>query len=119
MYGFSAPGETGQRSLHQDDKDGITYLYPSSKNSGISGTIADTDNIPLDSVKVKLKKKKNNGWKKKKKTKSEEDGSFEFTNLKKGKYKIIAKRSGYKKGKKKIELEESEEISVEIEIEEK
>jgi len=29
MYGISSPGETNQRTLHQDDKDGISYLYPS------------------------------------------------------------------------------------------
>ena len=28
MYGFSSMGETKQRTLHQDDIDGITYLYP-------------------------------------------------------------------------------------------
>ena len=28
MYGYSSTGETQKRSLHQDDIDGITYLYP-------------------------------------------------------------------------------------------
>jgi len=28
MYGYGSAGETKRRSLHQDDIDGITYLYP-------------------------------------------------------------------------------------------
>jgi hypothetical protein len=28
MYGYGSPGDTSQRTLHQDDMDGITYLYP-------------------------------------------------------------------------------------------
>jgi len=28
MYGYGSTGETKKRTLHQDDKDGITYLYP-------------------------------------------------------------------------------------------
>jgi hypothetical protein len=28
MYGYGSAGETKKRSLHQDDIDGITYLYP-------------------------------------------------------------------------------------------
>jgi hypothetical protein len=28
MYGYVSSGETKKRTLHQDDIDGITYLYP-------------------------------------------------------------------------------------------
>ncbi|MCF6149142.1 MAG: matrixin family metalloprotease [Candidatus Kuenenia sp.] len=115
MYGYSFPGDISQRTLHQDDKDGITYLYPSTKNSSISGTVIDTEGTPLEKVKLRLKK----GSKTKKKTKSDETGSFEFTNLKSNSYNIIAKKSGYKKSKTNMELGESEDKELEIIMEEK
>ena len=31
MYGYSSPGETKKRTLHQDDIDGICYIYPESE----------------------------------------------------------------------------------------
>lgn len=37
MYGYSSTGETKKRTLHQDDIDGITYLYPD--NIPPTGTI--------------------------------------------------------------------------------
>lgn len=115
MYGYSFPGDTSQRTLHQDDKDGITYLYPSTKNSSISGTVIDTEGTLLEKVKLRLKK----GSKTKKNTKTDENGFFEFTNLKSNSYKIIARKSGYKKSKTKVELGESEDKELEIEMEEK
>ena len=33
MYGFGSPGDTSQRTLHQDDMDGIAYLYPANTSS--------------------------------------------------------------------------------------
>ncbi|WP_347274777.1 carboxypeptidase regulatory-like domain-containing protein [Candidatus Kuenenia sp.] len=33
MYGYGSPGDTSQRTLHQDDMDGITYLYPVNTSS--------------------------------------------------------------------------------------
>lgn len=110
MYGYGFAGDTSQRTLHQDDMDGITYLYPSTKNSSISGTIIDTEGTLLEKVKLRLKK----GSKTKKKTKSDKNGYFEFTNLKGGSYKIIARKSGYKKSKTAVELGEAEEKEIEI-----
>lgn len=115
MYGYGFAGDTSQRTLHQDDMDGITYLYPSTKNSNISGTIIDIEGTLLEKVKLRLKK----GSKTKKKTKSDENGYFEFTNLKGGSYKIIARRSGYKKSKTAVELGEAEEKEIEIIMDEK
>ncbi|MCR4291493.1 MAG: carboxypeptidase regulatory-like domain-containing protein [Candidatus Kuenenia sp.] len=115
MYGYGFAGDISQRTLHQDDMDGITYLYPSTKNSSISGTIIDTEGTLLEDVKLRLKK----GRKTKKKTKSDENGYFEFTNLKGGYYKIIARKSGYKKSKTKVELDETEDKEIEIIMEEK
>ncbi len=115
MYGYGFAGDISQRTLHQDDMDGITYLYPSTKNSSISGTIIDTEGTLLEKVKLRLKK----GSKTKKKTKSDEEGFFEFTNLKSGSYKIIARKSGYKKSKTAVELGETEEKELEIIMEEK
>ncbi len=33
MYGYGSPGDTSQRTLHQDDMDGITYLYHANTSS--------------------------------------------------------------------------------------
>ena len=33
MYGYGSPGDTSQRTLHQDDMDGIAYLYPANTSS--------------------------------------------------------------------------------------
>ncbi|MBM4053679.1 MAG: matrixin family metalloprotease [Planctomycetes bacterium] len=115
MYGYSFEGDTSQRTLHQDDMDGITYLYPSTTNSSISGTIMDTDGTVLEDVNVWLKK----GSKTKKTTISDENGFFEFTDLESGAYKIIARKSGYQKVKTNVELGEAEDKELEIEMEEK
>jgi protocatechuate 3,4-dioxygenase beta subunit len=115
MYGYSFEGDISQRTLHQDDMDGITYLYPSTTNSSISGTVVDTEGVMLEDVDLRLKK----GSKTKKKTISDENGSFEFADLKSGAYKIIAKKSGYKKTRIDVELGEAEDKVLEIEMEEK
>jgi hypothetical protein len=36
MYGYASTGDTGQSTLHQDDIDGITYLYPADDNYVLS-----------------------------------------------------------------------------------
>ncbi|MDY0042203.1 MAG: PKD domain-containing protein [Desulforhabdus sp.] len=48
MYGYVATGETKQRTLHQDDIDGIVYLYPGSGNQ--SPAIASYDAYPTSGV---------------------------------------------------------------------
>lgn len=51
MYGYSAIGETNKRSLHQDDLDGITYLYPdTTTTTTISTTITTTTIIIITST---------------------------------------------------------------------
>lgn len=42
MYFQSTPGETKQRSLHQDDINGITYLYPEDTTSSTTTSISTT-----------------------------------------------------------------------------
>jgi hypothetical protein len=42
MYGYSALGETKKRSLHQDDEDGIIFIYPA-----LCGAIYDGNGGPL------------------------------------------------------------------------
>ncbi|GAJ01730.1 unnamed protein product, partial [marine sediment metagenome] len=41
MYGYAASGETKKRTLHQDDIDGICYIYPKPENQP-----PDTPSVP-------------------------------------------------------------------------
>ncbi|MFA6470832.1 MAG: T9SS type A sorting domain-containing protein [Candidatus Latescibacterota bacterium] len=72
MYGYTDYGETKKRTLHQDDIDGITYIYPrfstainvTSPNGGESWTAGTTHNITWTSsgvTNVELKYSVNNG----------------------------------------------------------
>lgn len=46
MYGYAASGETKKRTLHQDDIDGISYLYPGAGQS--APAILSYDAYPTD-----------------------------------------------------------------------
>ena len=86
---------------------------PSSEKGSISGDVIDTEGYPIESAKIKLKGKQTKVLKKRT---SDEDGTFEFTNLRADTYTITATRKGYKKGKQVVALEKGEDADVEIEM---
>ena len=88
---------------------------PGGKGS-ISGDVVDTEGEPIDAAKISLKGKKT----KRLKTASDEDGYFEFTNLKADTYKLIARKKGYKISRQTIPLKAGEvRDDIELEMEEK
>ncbi len=111
MYGHGA-GKIGQRTLHQDDIDGITYLYPSDyipHTGAISVYVYYTNGEPTSSeLKLKGKKKKTSII-----TEANGDGFFKFLYLRADTYTITA---GYKSDKsivkQKVTLEEGEEKEI-------
>jgi hypothetical protein len=81
----------------------------------IYGYIVDTKDEPIGGAKIRLK-----GIKKAlKKLSFDMNGFFEFVNLETGKYKIFARKNGYKRTKKNILFKEGEEKKVEIYMKEK
>ncbi len=79
----------------------------------IYGYVVDIRGKPIESVKLNLKGIKTGT---KTMTSSDADGFFEFEDLSADTYIILAKKKGYKKGKKMVTLEEGEEIEIEIEM---
>lgn len=79
----------------------------------IYGYVVDIRGKPIESVKLNLKGIKTGT---KTMTSSDADGFFEFEDLSADTYIILAKKKGYKKGKKTVTLEEGEEIEIEIEM---
>ena len=43
MYGYASSGETKKRTLHQDDIDGITYLYPDTAAYSLSVSVSPSN----------------------------------------------------------------------------
>ena len=79
----------------------------------ISGSLSDENKNPVESAKIALKGKTT---KIKRKTFSDENGLFEFGNLKADTYKITATKNGYKKYKTEVNLEEGEKREVKAEM---
>lgn len=79
----------------------------------IFGYVVDTKGKPIESVELKLKGLSS---KVSKSTISDEEGFFEFTDLKVDTYVITAKKKGYRRSKQTVELEEGEEEEIEIEL---
>lgn len=81
------------------------------KSSSISGTVTDKKTgEPLEGATITIKKKSF-----KEETTSDSEGKYSFTELEAGKYKMIAKKSGYKKYKKnKIKLKINHEVNKDI-----
>ena len=79
----------------------------------IFGYVVDTKGKPIESAELKLKGLSS---KVSKSTTSDEDGFFEFTDLKVDTYVITAKKKGYRRSKQTVELEEGEEEEIEIEL---
>ena len=79
----------------------------------IYGYVVGIRGEPIESVKLNLKGIKTGT---KTMTSSDADGFFEFEDLSADTYIILAKKKGYKKGKKTVTLEEGEEIDLEIEM---
>jgi hypothetical protein len=79
--------------------------------ASISGSVIDIGGEPIESVKVKIK-----GIKTKFSdvVSTDADGFFEFTDLEKDTYLIIANKRGYKRKKQKVTLEEGQQEVVEI-----
>ena len=79
--------------------------------ASIFGIVTDIDGEPLESVKVKIKgiKTKFND-----EVLTDADGFFEFPDLEKDTYVIIAKKRGYKRNKLKVKLEEGQQEELEI-----
>ena len=88
-----------------------TSKIPTSTGSEIYGTVIDTKGGQITSVDLSCKGENSN---KIKRTKSDKNGYFKFSNLYADIYKITAKKRNYKRAKKVIELEESEEKEIKI-----
>lgn len=82
------------------------------RKGSISGSVIDTDGEPIKAVKITLKGKKT----KMRKTTSEEDGYFEFTDLKADTYRLTATKKGYRIARQKITLKAGK-VRDDIEIE--
>lgn len=79
----------------------------------ISGSLSDENKNPVESAKIALKGKTT---KIKRKTFSDENGLFEFGNLKADTYNITATKNSYRKYKTKVDLEEGEKKEIKAEM---
>ncbi len=79
----------------------------------IYGYVVNIRGVPIESATLSLKGIKAGT---KTTTSSDADGYFEFEDLSADTYVIIAKKSGYKKGKKTVTLEEGETIEIEFKM---
>ncbi|MBM4053308.1 MAG: hypothetical protein FJ264_01260 [Planctomycetes bacterium] len=100
------------------DASGVMYLdnillTSKGENKGkLYGTVVNKKTEePIESVNITLKKISEDT---KLKTFSDKDGSFSFENLENGRYKIKAKKRGYKKVTTKIEIQDETEITIEM-----
>lgn len=82
----------------------------------ISGIVVDTEGNPVTSAKVSLKKRKKKGLRK---TTSDENGTFEFSDLKADVYTIKTQKKGYRNSKHTVVLEEGGYRGIKIELEKK
>lgn len=94
----------------------VTTPTPGNEKGKISGSVVDKNGDPLKSVKLTLK---GENTKISERTKSDASGLFEFNDLEADTYALIARKSGYKTSKTKIELEQGEEEEVEIQMKKK
>jgi hypothetical protein len=79
--------------------------------AAIFGSVIDINGEPLESVRVKIKGIKTQFTDV---VLTDADGFFEFTDLEKDTYLIIANKKGYKNTKQKVKLNEGEQKEVEI-----
>ena len=82
-----------------------------SSKSLISVRVINSKGNPVESAKLELKGEKTQT---KKESSSDENGSFEFTDLDADTYQLIARKKGYKRNKMSINLEEGTEKNIEI-----
>lgn len=127
MYAHGA-GKIGQRTLHQDDIDGITYLYPSdhiSHTGEISVSVYDINDSPItyESLRLKGKKTKTSII-----TSTDGDGFFKFEWLRADTYIITVSDKDdrgfysnccYQNVKRKVILGEGGEEEISVTMEEK
>lgn len=79
--------------------------------ASISGSVVDIHGEPLESVKIKIRGIKTLFTDV---VFTDADGFFEFTDLEKDTYVIIANKRGYKRNKQKVTLEEGQQEELEI-----
>jgi len=107
MSGYIENTETAKvNALSTTERDIGLEIDP--KSSAITGTVTDKKTgEPLEGVSVTIKKKSFE-----EETTSDSEGRYSFTELESGKYKMIAKKDGYKKyTKEKITLKINEEVA--------
>jgi len=91
----------------------VTTPTPGNEKGKISGSVVNKHGDPIKSVKITIK---GENTKIKERTKSDASGLFEFDDLEADTYSLIAKKSGYKTSKTKIELSQGEQNEVEIQM---
>ncbi|MDN3515837.1 MAG: SBBP repeat-containing protein [Candidatus Brocadia sp.] len=106
-------GEDG--FISKFDRD-LSASTTSDEDGRISGSVIDTEGVPIESAKVKLKGKET---KTKMDTSSDADGFFAFEDLGADTYKVTAKKKGYKNAKQTVALEEGGEEEIAIVMEKK
>ncbi|MCF6147445.1 MAG: PQQ-binding-like beta-propeller repeat protein [Candidatus Kuenenia sp.] len=115
MSGYVKNTETAKvNALATTKKDIGLEVDP--KSSSVSGMATDKKTgDPLEGVTITIKKK---GLKEE--ITSNTEGMYSFTGLESGKYKMIAKKSGYKKyRKKKIKLKTNQEVTQNLKLKSK
>ena len=106
--------ETKEISLGEDEVRELgTVILEEIVKAKIYGYVVNIQGNPIESVKLRIKGIKT-GYTSA--TASDADGFFEFEDLYADTYIILAKKRGYKKGKKTVTLEEGEETEIEIEM---
>ena len=111
-YDISLSGGYGDAFMSKFDINGST----TDKKGLIYGFVIDTTEIPIESVKLKLKGK---GTKIKKENTTDETGYFEFKDLDADTYKITVKKNDYKTTRQKVMLGNGEEEKITIIMEKK
>lgn len=83
--------------------------------ASIIGIISDENGDPIKDAIITVKSKKNTGGKKSKKTLTDSEGAYEIDNLKKGKYKLSIKSTGYEKATDTLKISNnSEEVQKDV-----
>lgn len=106
-------GSLGKNSA-DDGKDMGADIDIVGVHAKISGYVYDLEGEPIEDAKVKCKGKSM------KNDKTDEEGCFEFENIKDGKYKITVIKKGYKKHRETVVIDnEKDVVEIEVKLEEK
>ena len=86
---------------------------PTPAKGKIFGYVVNVKGTPIKSVLIRLIPEDGGGYRS---TYTDEDGFFEFEDLDADDYVIVAKKKGYRQGKKTVEVEEGKEKEIKIKL---